>query len=289
MLFLYLCSPNFRIIRRGSDQVAYSPPPGVTLKTKKMYAIVDIAGQQFKVEKGHKIFVHRLEEEEGKDIDFDKVLLIDDNSKVLVGEPQIEGAYIQARVLEHMKGDKVIVFKKKRRKGYKVKKGHRQQYSRIEILSINETGFVKKAVKEEDKTAASPGAKAPAVKTEAKQETKEKATAAKKPAEKKETAGKKTAAEKKTGSKTAAEKETGSKTSAEKEKPAAKKEEGKAAATKKTPAAKKTAPKKAAEKKPAAEKKSAAAKKPAAKKAGTAKPKTASKAKGDADKKADKE
>ena len=102
-----------------------------------MYAIVDIAGQQFKVEEGRRIFVHRLAEEEGKTVKFDAVLLIDDEKTVKVGTPLLKGASIQAKVLSHMKGDKVIVFKKKRRKGYKVKNGHRQYLSEIVIEKIS--------------------------------------------------------------------------------------------------------------------------------------------------------
>ncbi|HDZ42005.1 MAG TPA: 50S ribosomal protein L21, partial [Bacteroidetes bacterium] len=167
-----------------------------------MYAIVDIAGQQFKVEKGKKIFVHLLDEEEGNNVDFDKVLLIDNDGKIIIGEPHIAGAYIEGKVLEHTKGDKVIVFKKKRRKGYKVKKGHRQQFSQIEILSINENGFEKKpdkaaavkadkakttAPKAEDKTAEA-AAKKPAAKTTApKDSAAKKSTAEKEPAAEKET------------------------------------------------------------------------------------------------------
>ena len=102
-----------------------------------MYAIVEIAGQQFKVEKDQQIFVHRLDSEEGSKIDFDKVLLLDDVGTVNVGAPVITGAKVTAKVLEHLKGDKVIVFKKKRRKGYKVKNGHRQYLTKLEIISIN--------------------------------------------------------------------------------------------------------------------------------------------------------
>ena len=91
-----------------------------------MYAIVEIAGQQFKVEEDQQIFVHRLETKEGSKIDFDQVLLMDNGGKIEVGAPVIKGAKVTAKVLEHLKGDKVIVFKKKRRKGYKVKNGHRQ-------------------------------------------------------------------------------------------------------------------------------------------------------------------
>ena len=103
-----------------------------------MYAIVEIAGQQFKVENGKKIFVHRLESEEGKEIEFDKVLLIDDEGKITIGEPTIKDAVVGARVLDDkIRGEKVIVFKKKRKKGYRVKNGHRQNFSQIEIISIN--------------------------------------------------------------------------------------------------------------------------------------------------------
>ena len=103
-----------------------------------MYAIVEIAGQQFKVEHGKKIFVHRLESEEGKEVEFDKVLLIEDEGNITIGEPTIKDAVIGARVLsDQIRGDKVIVFKKKRKKGYRVKNGHRQNFSQIEIISIN--------------------------------------------------------------------------------------------------------------------------------------------------------
>ena len=103
-----------------------------------MYAIVDIAGQQFKVEKNQKIIVNRLESEVGSQIDFDRVFLIDNETSVVVGEPVIKGALISVKVLEHLKGDKVIVFKKKRRKGYKVKNGHRQLFTQILIEDIIE-------------------------------------------------------------------------------------------------------------------------------------------------------
>lgn len=101
-----------------------------------MYAIVDIAGQQFKVEKDQKIFVNLLEGEEGAEINFDKVLLIDNEGTITVGKPQVENAMVKAKILGHVKGDKVIVFKKKRRKGYKVKNGHRQNYTQIQIAEI---------------------------------------------------------------------------------------------------------------------------------------------------------
>jgi large subunit ribosomal protein L21 len=101
-----------------------------------MYAIVEIAGQQFKVEKEKKLFVHQLEANEGDSVDFDKVLLVDNDGKVAVGTPTIKGAKVTAKVLEHVKGDKVLVFKKKRRKGYKKLNGHRQQFTQIQIESI---------------------------------------------------------------------------------------------------------------------------------------------------------
>lgn len=101
-----------------------------------MYAIVEIGAQQYKVEEGNKIYVHKLSKEEGSKIEFDRVLLVDNDGKVQVGTPVVAGAKIEATVLEDVKGDKVIVFKKKRRKGYKKKNGHRQQYTRIEIKKI---------------------------------------------------------------------------------------------------------------------------------------------------------
>ena len=103
-----------------------------------MYAIVEINGQQFKAEKGIKLFVNRIKDaEEGQAVEFDKVLLIDNEGAVTVGAPTVEGAKVEAEVLTPLvKGDKVIVFKKKRRKGYRVKNGHRQQYTQIEIKSV---------------------------------------------------------------------------------------------------------------------------------------------------------
>ncbi|MFK7783519.1 MAG: 50S ribosomal protein L21 [Crocinitomicaceae bacterium] len=101
-----------------------------------MYAIVEIAGQQFKVQKDQKIFVHRLDAEEGKKVNFDKVLLVDNDGKVSLGAPAIEGAKVTATVDSHVKGDKVIVFKKKRRKGYKKRNGHRQQFTALTINDI---------------------------------------------------------------------------------------------------------------------------------------------------------
>ncbi len=101
-----------------------------------MYAIVDIAGQQFKVEQGRKIFVHRLQAEVGASVNFEKVLLTDNEGAVKVGSPYVEGACVKAKVLDHLKGEKVIVFKKKRRKGYQKKNGHRQCLTQILIEEI---------------------------------------------------------------------------------------------------------------------------------------------------------
>jgi len=113
-----------------------------------MYAIVEIAGQQFKVSKDLKVYVHRLASEEGSKVSFDKVLLLDDNGNITLGAPAIEGASVEAKVLQHLKGDKVIVFKKKRRKGYKKRNGHRQSFTQILIEGISATS-AKKAVKAE--------------------------------------------------------------------------------------------------------------------------------------------
>ncbi|MFA6334604.1 MAG: 50S ribosomal protein L21 [Bacteroidales bacterium] len=101
-----------------------------------MYAIVDIAGQQFKVEKDKKIFVNRLKAEEGASLSFDKVLLIDNEGSVKIGSPYIAGATVKVTVLEHLKGDKVIVFKKIKRKGFDKKNGHRQYLTQIKIEEI---------------------------------------------------------------------------------------------------------------------------------------------------------
>lgn len=101
-----------------------------------MYAIVDIAGQQFKVQKSQQIFVHRLEGNEGDTVNFDKVLLVDNGGKVDVGMPTVKGATISAKIVNHLQADKVLVFKKKRRKGYAKLNGHRQQMTKIEIQDI---------------------------------------------------------------------------------------------------------------------------------------------------------
>ncbi len=109
-----------------------------------MYAIVEMVGQQFKVAKDQKVFVHRLQGEEGSKVTFDNVLLLD-NGTVTIGAPTIEGAAVTAKILSHLKGDKVIVFKKKRRKGYRVKNGHRQSFTEIQIESIVASGAKKSA------------------------------------------------------------------------------------------------------------------------------------------------
>ncbi|AJR02674.1 50S ribosomal protein L21 [Siansivirga zeaxanthinifaciens] len=118
-----------------------------------MYAIVEIAGQQFKVVKDQKVFVHRLQTEEGKQVSFDNVLLIGEGDNVTVGAPAIDGAQVGAKVLKHLKGDKVIVFKKKRRKGYRVKNGHRQSLTEIVIESIAASGAKKAAPAKAEKAA----------------------------------------------------------------------------------------------------------------------------------------
>lgn len=101
-----------------------------------MFAIVSIAGQQFKVEEGQQIFVHRLAANEGDSVSFSTVHLIDNDGKVSIGEPDIKGASVKASVLGHVQGDKVVVFHKNRRKGYRKKNGHRQQFTKIKIENI---------------------------------------------------------------------------------------------------------------------------------------------------------
>ena len=110
-----------------------------------MYAIVEIAGQQFKVVQDQKLFVHRLADKEGDKVSFDKVYLLDDGKKVTLGAPAITGASVEAKVVSHLKGDKVIVFKKKRRKGYRVKNGHRQALTELVIEKIQASGAKAKA------------------------------------------------------------------------------------------------------------------------------------------------
>lgn len=129
-----------------------------------MYAIVEMAGQQFKVAKDQKVYVHRLQTEEGEKVTFDNVLLLDDGKNVTIGAPAIDGAAVEAKVIKHLRGDKVIVFHKKRRKGYKKKNGHRQSFTEIIVEAIVAKGAKKAApAKKEEKPVAK---EAPAKKEE---------------------------------------------------------------------------------------------------------------------------
>jgi large subunit ribosomal protein L21 len=101
-----------------------------------MYAIVEIAGKQFKVAKDEYIYAPKLEGEAGTAVNFDKVLLIDNGGNINIGAPTVSGASVSGKILEHVKGNKVLVFKKKRRKGYAVKNGHRQQFTKVQIETI---------------------------------------------------------------------------------------------------------------------------------------------------------
>lgn len=118
-----------------------------------MYAIVEIAGLQYKVKQDQYLYVNRLQGDAGSEVTFDRVLLTD-NGTVQVGAPVIDGVSVVAKIVEHVKGDKIIVFKKKRRKGYKVKNGHRQQFTKIEVVSIGggKVKAAKKATKKEEET-----------------------------------------------------------------------------------------------------------------------------------------
>ena len=180
-----------------------------------MYAIVEIAGQQFKVEEGKKIFVHRLGAVEGETVHFDKVLLVEDDGKVSVGEPFVQDVIIEGQILnDKIRGDKVIVFKKKRKKGYRIKNGHRQNFTQIEILHIGAKDAPRKPRAEK---------KAPkaVVVTEPAGETKpaeKKSTTRKSAAKKTEATEKKTAVAKKDEKKPAAKKKPVKKTSKKEEK-----------------------------------------------------------------------
>ena len=154
-----------------------------------MYAVVEIAGQQFKVEKDQKVYVNRLEGKEGSKISFDNILMLDNSGKILLGDPVVKGASVEAKIVKHLKDDKVIVFKKKRRKGYKVKNGHRQALTQIVVENILEKAVKAKAKTETSKTDAS------AKKVAAKKPVAKKTATAKKPAAKK-TATKKTVTKK---------------------------------------------------------------------------------------------
>lgn len=162
-----------------------------------MYAIVEIAGQQFKVERGNKVYVHRLDANEGAKVEFDKVFLIDNGGKISIGNPTVDGAKVAATVVEHVKGDKVAVFKKKRRKGYQKWNNHRQSLTQILIQGILGKGetlkdelVAKKAVRTISSVAKKPAAvvevaaepvkKAPAKKAAAKKAPAKKAAAKKK-------------------------------------------------------------------------------------------------------------
>ncbi len=140
-----------------------------------MYAIVDIAGQQFKVKKDQKVYVHRLEAEEGAKVEFDKVLLVENEGKIDIGVPTVDGVRVAVKVLTHLKGDKVIVFKKKRRKGYQKSNGHRQALTQILVQGILAKGEILKETAE-----AAPKPKK--VKAEASAEEKPKKAKAKKAA-----------------------------------------------------------------------------------------------------------
>lgn len=218
---LYLCSPNFE------NRIIFI----------LMYAIVDIAGQQLKVEKNQKVFVNRIDAEEGTKIDFDKILLVDNDGKINVGTPTVKDMVVSATIVTHLKDDKIKVFKKKRRKGYKVLNGHRQQLTE---LLINDIAAGKATNKPTAKKAEKPVAKKAETKTAAKPEAKK----AEKPAT--ENKSEKTATKPAT-----AKKETKPKTTTAKAKPAAKKETTTAKAK---PATKKPAAKKPVAKKPAAKK-----------------------------------
>lgn len=198
-----------------------------------MYAIVEIAGQQFKVEEGRKIFVHRLEAENGKDIEFDRVLLLEDNDKIILGEPVIKDTVVEGRILDHVRGDKVIVFKKKRKKGYRVKNGHRQNFTQVEIVRIGQRGAGPKTVPEKAVEVKTKAEKSEEAVVETKTDIKK--TVAKKSVEKK-AEGKKEVKGEVPAEKSAAAKTTGKKTTASKS------------------AEKKPAEKKPAEKKPSAKK-----------------------------------
>ena len=153
-----------------------------------MYAIVEIAGQQFKVEKDQRYFVHQLEGKAGSNVTFDQVLLLDDNGKVSVGAPAVNGVQVTAKIVQHLKGDKVIVFKKKRRKGYAVKNGHSQRLTEISIQEIGKKAAPKKAVapkKETVEKKAAPKKTATAKKATSAKSVSKKAAAPKKAAPKK--------------------------------------------------------------------------------------------------------
>ena len=167
-----------------------------------MYAIVEIAGHQYKVEKDQQVFVNRLDAEEGKKVKFDRVLLVDKGGDVTVGAPAVDGMAVHAVVERHLKGDKVLVFKKKRRKGYQKLNGFRASLTEIKITDIKKAAAKKAAPKKDaeaapakEAAAKKPAAKKPAAKKPAAKKPAAKKPAAKKPAAKKP-AAKKPAAKK---------------------------------------------------------------------------------------------
>ena len=176
-------------------------PPLCGKKSNLMYAIVEIAGHQYKVEKDQQVFVNRLDAEEGQKVSFDRVLLVDKDGDVTVGAPAVDGMAVHAVVERHLKGDKVLVFKKKRRKGYQKLNGFRASLTEIKITDIKKSAAKKAAPKKE----AEPKAEAP------KKEAAAKKPAAKKPAAKKP-AAKKPAAKKPAAKKPAAKKAAPKKT-----------------------------------------------------------------------------
>ncbi|NBC82298.1 MAG: 50S ribosomal protein L21 [Bacteroidetes bacterium] len=182
-----------------------------------MYAIVDIQGQQFKVEKEQKVFVHRLEDKEGSKVTFDQVLLVDNDGKIDVGAPVVKGVSVNATVVSHVKGDKVKVFKKKRRKGYQKLNGHRQSFTELMIDDIASGGTAKKSETQASATKA-------ATKSETAQET----TTEKPSSTEKETKAKaapKASAGSKTASATSKSKSTSGETKETKSTAAAKQQE----------------------------------------------------------------
>ncbi len=102
-----------------------------------MYCIVEIAGKQFKIEEDARLYVPHLSAEQDDEVTFDRVLMHVNDDDVQIGAPSLDDLSVTARVLDHVKGDKITVFKKKRRKRYRVKNGHRQQYTRIQVKSVN--------------------------------------------------------------------------------------------------------------------------------------------------------
>jgi large subunit ribosomal protein L21 len=166
-----------------------------------MYAIVEIAGQQFKVQQGKKIFVHPIEAAEGDKVEFEKVLLVDNDGEISIGEPVVANTVVEGQVVAHVRGDKVIIFKKKRRKGYQKRTGHRQDFTQVEILSIGPKGApakksAPKIVREEVAVPAAGEVKEEVKTVKAKKTTAKKTPAEKKTATKAETTEKKTAVKK---------------------------------------------------------------------------------------------